>query len=117
MNKTNKDKMIKAIFFDIDGTLVSFKTHHIPPSTIDAIRKTKGIKIYISTGRPFSLINNLAEIEELIDGYITANGAYCFSGEEIISCTPIPIKDVQTMIQFSDEMKFPCMIVGEQIPG
>ena len=41
MNKTNKDKMIKAIFFDIDGTLVSFKTHHIPPSTIDAIRKTK----------------------------------------------------------------------------
>ena len=53
MNKTNKDKMIKAIFFDIDGTLVSFKTHHIPQSTIDAIRKTKakGIKIYISTGR------------------------------------------------------------------
>lgn len=115
MNKTNKDKMIKAIFFDIDGTLVSFKTHHIPQSTIDAIRKTKakGIKIYNSTGRPFSLINNLAEIEELIDGYITVNGAYCFSGEKIISCTTIPIKDVQTMIQFSDEMKFPCMIVGE----
>lgn len=29
--------MIKAIFFDIDGTLVSFKTHKIPESTIQAI--------------------------------------------------------------------------------
>ena len=26
--------MIKAIFFDIDGTLVSFNTHKIPDSTI-----------------------------------------------------------------------------------
>lgn len=25
--------MIKAIFFDIDGTLASFKTHQIPDST------------------------------------------------------------------------------------
>lgn len=25
--------MVKAIFFDIDGTLVSFKTHKIPAST------------------------------------------------------------------------------------
>ena len=25
--------MIKALFFDIDGTLVSFKTHLIPTST------------------------------------------------------------------------------------
>ena len=29
--------MVKAIFFDIDGTLVSFKTHEVPRSTIDAL--------------------------------------------------------------------------------
>lgn len=29
--------MIKALFFDIDGTLVSFNTHAIPPTTIEAI--------------------------------------------------------------------------------
>lgn len=41
--------MIKAIFFDIDGTLVSFKTHQIPQSAVDTIvkAKEKGIKIYI----------------------------------------------------------------------
>ncbi len=108
--------MIKAIFFDIDGTLVSFKTHRIPASTIKAIMmaKAKGIRIYISTGRPFSLINNLNEIQHFIDGYITTNGALCFSGNDIISCTPIPQKDVLTMIDFSNKMEFPCMIVGEK---
>ena len=46
--------MIKALFFDIDGTLVSFKTHQIPVSTIEALEaaKAKGIQIFISTGRP-----------------------------------------------------------------
>lgn len=108
--------MIKAIFFDIDGTLVSFKTHRIPDSAIEAITKAKakGIRIYISTGRPFPLINNLSEIQHLIDGYITANGALCFSDNDIISCTPIPNEDVKTVIGFSDQMGFPCMIVGEK---
>ena len=74
--------MIKALFFDIDGTLVSFNTHKIPDSTIQAIEqaKEKGIQVYISTGQPFSLINNIDEISHLIDGYITVNGAYCFIG-------------------------------------
>ena len=29
--------MTKALFFDIDGTLVSFHTHRIPSSTIEAL--------------------------------------------------------------------------------
>ena len=33
--------MIKALFFDIDGTLVSFKTHTIPDSTIQALTAAK----------------------------------------------------------------------------
>ena len=39
--------MIKALFFDIDGTLVSFKTHQIPVSTIEALEaaKAKGIQL------------------------------------------------------------------------
>lgn len=43
--------MIKALFFDIDGTLVSFKTHTIPSSTIDAlaVARANGVEIYIST--------------------------------------------------------------------
>ena len=108
--------MIKALFFDIDGTLVSFNTHKIPASTIQAITKAKqqGIQVYISTGRPYSLINNLQEISHLIDGYITVNGAYCFIGKQLISCNPIPTEDVLTLIRLADEMNFACMVVGEK---
>lgn len=69
--------MVKAIFFDIDGTLVSFETHKIPASTQEALKtlRDKGIKIFIATGRPQCLINNLGDLE--FDGYITVNGSYC----------------------------------------
>lgn len=108
--------MIKALFFDIDGTLVSFKTHKIPDSTVRAIKRAKdmGLQIYISTGRPFSLINNLHEISDWIDGFITVNGAYCFIGKQVIFCSPIPRDDVSMVIKMSDEMGFACMVVGEQ---
>ena len=108
--------MIKAIFFDIDGTLVSFKTHQVPQSAIDAIvqAKAQGVKIYISTGRPFPLINNIDGIKHLVDGYITANGAYCFVGNKVIFCQPIPDEDVRTVIRWADEKEFACMVVGEK---
>ena len=50
-----------ALFFDIDGTLVSFKTHEIPPSTILALTQAKanGHRIFIATGRPPIIITNL----------------------------------------------------------
>lgn len=44
-------KNIKAIFFDIDGTLVPFGMHNIPDEVKDCIRiaREKGIKVFIST--------------------------------------------------------------------
>ena len=75
--------MTKALFFDIDGTLVSFETHRIPPSTIEALEAAhaKGLKIFIATGRPKAIINNLSELQDrnLIDGY-KSNG--CFLREK-----------------------------------
>ena len=89
-----------ALFFDIDGTLVSFKTHEIPPSTIHALTQAKanGSRVYIATGRPPIIITNLGAIEHLIDGYITTNGALCFVGDTLVTCQPIPMDDVMTCI-------------------
>ena len=71
-----------ALFFDIDGTLVSFKTHEIPASTIFALTQAKanGHRVYIATGRPPIIITNLGAIAHLIDGYVTTNGALCLVG-------------------------------------
>lgn len=108
--------MIKAIFFDIDGTLVSLSTHRIPQSAVDAITQAKrqGVKIFISTGRPFPLIDNIGEIRHLVDGYITTNGAWCFMGDRVISCSPIPQNDAATMVRLADEMNFGTLVVGEK---
>lgn len=108
--------MIKAIFFDIDGTLVSLSTHRIPQSAVDAITQAKerGVRIFISTGRPFPLIDNIEEIRHLVDGYITTNGAYCFIGEKVISCSPIQPGDAAAMVRMADEMNFGTLVVGEK---
>ena len=106
--------MIKALFFDIDGTLVSFNTHKIAQSTIDGlnIAKERGIKIFISTGRPLSFINNLGDIEHLIDGYITTNGSYNFMGKSVISMHSIPKEGVLTLVDYLNKHEYPAILVG-----
>ena len=112
-----KDLGIKyALFFDIDGTLVSFKTHQIPPSTIFALTQAKanGHKVFISTGRPPLIITNLGAIEHLIDGYVTINGALCFIEDEIVRCKGIPKEDVLTVVQDAQEKNYGLIVVGEK---
>ena len=83
------------------NTLVSFKTHKIPQSTVDALEQAKknGVEVYISTGRPQLLITNLGQIEHLIDGYITTNGARCFVGDKVVSQHAILPEDVKKIIE------------------
>ena len=91
---------IKAVFFDIDGTLVSFKTHRIPQSTLDAVAalRSRGIKVYIATGRPVPFIDNLGELE--YDGMITVTGAHCFTrGGEIIFHRAVSTGSVERVVE------------------
>lgn len=107
----------ESFIFDIDGTLVSFETHRIPSSTIEALEAAhaKGLKIFIATGRPKAIINNLSELQDrnLIDGYITMNGAYCFVGEEVIYKSAIPQEEVKAMAAFCEKKGVPCIFVEE----
>ena len=66
----------KIIFFDVDGTITSYKDGTIPQSTKMAIKKLldNGIKVVVATGRPLSMCDELVEIG--IETFITANGAY-----------------------------------------
>ena len=105
-----------ALFFDIDGTLVSFKTHEIPASTIFALTQAKanGHKVFIATGRPPLIITNLGAIEHLIDGYVTINGALCFIGEEIVRCKDIPKEAAWTVVRDAQEKQYGLIVVGEK---
>ena len=105
-----------ALFFDIDGTLVSFKTHEIPSSAILALTQAKanGSRVYIATGRPPIIITNLGAIEHLIDGYITTNGALCFVDNELVCCQPIPKEDVMTCVEDAKEKGYSLILVGKK---
>lgn len=75
----------KLLFFDIDGTLLSEKTHTIPQSTINALKQAKenGHLIFINTGRTRATIDKC--IEDLnVDGYICGCGTYISYLEDVL---------------------------------
>lgn len=100
--------MVKAIFLDIDGTLVSFQTHGIPDSARRALNElhSRGVKIFIATGRPPLMIDNLEGLS--IDGYVTMNGCCCFTpeGENIYSST-IRREDLLRLADYAKHNKIP----------
>ena len=108
--------MNKALFFDIDGTLVSFKSHMISEQTIASIAKAKagGYGIFIATGRPYAIIDNLGALSEegLIDGFITMNGGYVFVGDEVIHSSRLPEAEARMVTDYCGEHHIPAVIVG-----
>lgn len=105
-----------ALFFDIDGTLVSFQTHEIPPSTILALTQAKanGHKVFIATGRPPIIITNLGAIEHLIDGYVTTNGALCFVGNDVVTCKSIPQEEARLVVEDAKEKQYGVIVIAEK---
>lgn len=94
---------IKAVFFDIDGTLISFKTNKIPDSTRKAIEnlRRKGIKVIVATGRSINTLAHISHIE--FDGFITFNGGYCATTDgEILSKNIIDPNDIKNLINYAE---------------
>lgn len=72
---------IKALFFDIDGTLIPFGENTIDQKIIDAINevKKKGYKVGIATSRPMTLIKaakNIFDVEW--DAFVAGSGTKLF---------------------------------------
>lgn len=106
---------IKAVFFDIDGTLVSFTSHTVPDSARRAIERLReqGIKVFIATGRLLKHASVVGDIE--VDGYITVNGGYCITslGEKIFEQS-IPRSTVERVIDLSQERDFDVAVMTQQ---
>lgn len=104
--------MIRAAFFDIDGTLLSFKTHEVSIGTIQAFDELhrKGIRTFISSGRPKILI---PEMPLTFDGYVTMNGGYCFVDDKVLVRNPIPQDETDRWLHFAMEKNLSTMIFTE----
>ncbi len=72
-----------------EGTIEAFK-----------ILREKGIKTFISSGRPPLLISPMP-ID--FDGYITMNGGYCYVGDKVLLSNPISLQSSQRWLSYANE--------------
>lgn len=84
--------MIRAMFFDLDGTLLN-GAKRVPDSALAALRRcrARGVRLFVATARPPLLRKMLdwAEAEPLFDGGVFCNGACTvIDGEKRYVCIP-----------------------------
>ncbi|WP_027108038.1 Cof-type HAD-IIB family hydrolase [Lacticigenium naphthae] len=93
--------MVKLIFFDIDGTLVT-QQNKIPSSTKKAIRqlKEKGIVPIIATGRAPVLLEEIRKELE-IDSFVAMNGQYIMLEGKVFYKNPLEYETVDKLVQFA----------------
>ncbi|KAF1296137.1 haloacid dehalogenase [Enterococcus sp. JM4C] len=95
--------MIKAIFFDIDGTLVTSSSKALT-STREAIAaaQKKGVLCGVATGRSPVRIQQITDNLHL-DMFITYNGQYVYTADEVIFEEAFQPEVLQEIVAFADE--------------
>lgn len=100
--------MIEALFLDVDGTLLSFRTHRVPESARAALCEAhaRGVRIFIATGRA---AGDLAPLEGLpYDGVVALNGAECVLRDgRVVARRPIPRADFERGLELAARFGFP----------
>lgn len=105
--------MIKAVFFDIDGTLLSHTGGGVPESARRALDRLeeRGVLRFLSTGR------HILEIRRLLpdlsfDGYVTLNGQICLDGRQrLLFDAPFPPEDARQAVAIFRQREVPSMLV------
>ncbi|GAC1385293.1 MAG: Cof-type HAD-IIB family hydrolase [Ginsengibacter sp.] len=89
----------KAVFIDIDGTLIK-KDHSLSPLTIETIKKIKqlGIHVILVSARPYHGILSISDQLELSNIPIASlNGSYIREGNTILLNAKIDLNTLQAL--------------------
>ena len=106
--------MIRAAFFDVDGTLLSHTSHSVPSSTRKALAllKEKGVKCVVATGRHMLELSELPVHDIAFDAYLTLNGQLCLDNQgNVIHDNPIVGSDKEKILQLFQDRQMPVMLV------
>lgn len=93
--------MPKAIFFDVDNTLLEEKYHKLVPSSVVALKRLKkaGFLIFLATSRSICEIDIFkGEVE--FDGMVLSNGGAVYCGNKLIKQYRLSENEVATIIEF-----------------
>lgn len=96
---------IKAVFFDIDGTLLN-DVKSVQKSTQAAIKELhqQGILVGVATGRGPGFINRFMENLEL-DFAVAYNGQYIFTRDQVLYANPLPKSAVYRTIKYASSRR------------
>lgn len=109
--------MIRAIFLDVDGTLLSPGSGKVPQSTKDALAcvRARGIKTFIATGRHLSELSKLPVMQLAFDGYLTLNGQLILDSElHVIAGKPIDRREMEIVTGIFEAKRIPFVMIGER---
>ncbi len=110
MNSTNTTK---ALFFDIDGTIISEVNGAIPSSALKALStaRQQGHMVFINTGRTYCCLS-----KELLDfpwdGYLCGCGTHITVRGELISHKALNIDLISQIIRLTDEANVIAIMEG-----
>lgn len=107
---------IKAVFFDVDGTLLSHRTNTISPSALSAIGqlRAQGILVFLATGRHRIILETLPQLQALrYDGAVTLNGSYCYDMSHVLYRNPIRPESIAALLDYLDKHPTPCAFLEE----
>lgn len=102
--------MIKALFFDMDNTLVIYPRGEIPTSAcnaIDSLRK-QGVLICAATGRHRVEMENIDFLQSVaFDAVAALNGQYCYCGDRDLFVNALCPQDIET---YFSRYNYPCIV-------
>lgn len=105
----------KALFFDIDGTLLSEKTGEVPLSAKEALEKARerGHLTFINTGRTIACIPY--ELKQIrFSGWLCGCGTYIQYGDEVLMARSIPHERGRQMIQMMKTCGAEMILEGQE---
>lgn len=110
--------MVKAVFFDLDGTLMSHKLHKVMESTVTSIKllQENGILVFLATGRgKLEIQRLLGEYHILFDGYITVNGQLVYDKDwNVLFELPIQNADYEKIVSDYRNHTYPMAFVTRE---
>ncbi len=108
--------MIKAAFFDIDGTLLSHVTHSVPQSAREAVKalQASGVPCVVATGRQLDAFKTLPVADIPFDAYLLLNGQMILDRDKhLLDSVPMEGPAKEYLLQCFRDREIPVLIVQE----